>query len=231
MDNQNDIYNGDLLQLKKNVSKWTSQHPKHIFYMVLRVLLIVGGFGGMYYAYTINPELASKQGITYFTGTVLAILIIMIGAGKDINNRVQPPFSKLYNARFEATDKGILCIYQQGMSEFTYSIKDNDIKEWIIDDKANCFRIEGWATITEKNKKGINRIDNVEVFYMLFPFDSYDIEDLVSPYEESGVVKSKSGSLRRMSDNEGLKVPYIIGDRKKPIRPKKAGSSKKKKKK
>ena len=47
MDNQNDIYNGDLQIMKKNVSKWTGQHPNHIFYLDIILLLVEGGIGVM----------------------------------------------------------------------------------------------------------------------------------------------------------------------------------------
>lgn len=211
MAKENDLYYGDLLLLKRRVNEWQNAHPKGKIAKPLKVLVILLGFGAIIGAYKYDPVAATKEGFSVFTATMLVVFILMILFARKLNATLQPPFAKLYNARFEVSDDGIYCYFQQKMAEYGYYIKDKNIKEWIIDDEVHCMYIKGKAEVTMTKKEGAERLGTIDAFYMLIPFDEYDLEDLIAPYGE--LVQFKNGTLREQFTQEGTNMPIIIEEK------------------
>lgn len=211
MAKENDLYYGDLILLKKRVSEWQEAHPKGRINKPVKLAAIVVGLALILGAYYIDPEAASKSGISVFTMTILVVLLAMIFLSRKLNAMMQPPFAKLYNARFEASDDGIICYYQQKMSEYHYFIKDKNIKKWIIDSDVNCMYIEGKASLSTTTKDGENPLGSIDAFYMLIPFDQFDLDDLVAPYGD--LVEYRNGTLREQFMQEKTDLPIIIKEK------------------
>ena len=207
MAKENDLYYGDLVLLKRRVTEWQNAHPKGKIAKPLKAFVVIAGFAIIIGAYFIDPEAAQAGGVSVFTMTMLAVFILMIIFARKMSAILQPPFAKLYNARFEASDDGIICFFQQKMAEYQYYIKDKNIKEWIIDDDVHCMYIKGDADFSQTTKEGSERLGTVEAFYMLIPFDEYDLDDLIAPYGD--LVQFKNGTLRQQFAGEHIDIPII----------------------
>lgn len=227
MAKENDIYYGDLMLLKKRVSEWSELHPKSRIIKFLKLATVVICFGMIFGAYFYDPVAASKSGLSLFTVTIAVAFIIMILVGRKINSTLQPPFRKLYNARFEASDEGIICYFQQQMAEYRYFIKDKNIKEWVVDKLAHCMYIEGNANFSMTTKEGSQNLGTVDAFYMLIPFDDFDLADLIEPYGD--LVQIQEGTLRARFETENTALPCIIREKKTIEKNKKKNSKEKSK--
>ncbi|MBQ0004856.1 MAG: hypothetical protein KBS68_03215 [Clostridiales bacterium] len=207
MAKENDIYYGDLMLLKRRVNEWAASHPKNKLFQLTKIGVLLAGFGAMILAYMVNPAAAQEQRVSLFTCTIFFAFVAMITVARKITSTLQPPFNKLYNVRFEASDEGILCYYQQKMVEYNYYIKDKNIKEWIIDSDVNCMYIRGKAELTKATKEGPERVGSVEAFYMLIPFDQFDLDDLVEPY--GNLVQYQNGTMRDRIAAAGVTKPVV----------------------
>lgn len=208
MSKENDIYYGNLMLLKQRVNAWATSHPLHLISVVAKFGTAIIGFAAMFYVYYKDPVEAAKQSITPFTLTILIAFLAMIFVARKVNSILQPPFAKLYNARFEASDDGIYCFYQQKMAEFHYYIKDKNIKEWTIDRKTNCMYIKGKADLSKVTREGEENVGPIDALYMLIPFDEFDLDDLIAPYGD--LVQFKDNTMREQYTSENATTPYIL---------------------
>ena len=94
------------------------------------------------------------------------------------------------------------------MNEFFYEIKDKNIKEWVVDEEAWCFYFGGKAEISRNTKEGFEKMAEVKGFYMLIPFDEFEVDDIIAPYGD--LVTRADGTLRRRFISEGVKAPCIL---------------------
>ena len=207
IDYENDIYYGDLMLIKRRVNEWAEKHPRGYMNKYGKILLSLAALAAIIGAYMIDPT-GSTSALSPLTITIfVAFLLVIIGA-RALNKMTQPPFAKLYNVRFEATSKSIICYYQQGMNEFFYEIKDKNIKEWVVDEEAWCFYFGGKAEVRRNTKEGFEKMAEVKGFYMLIPFDEFEVDDIIAPYGD--IVTRADGTLRRRFISEGVKAPCIL---------------------
>lgn len=184
-----DIYNGNLLMLKRRVTAWGDGHPRA---RILRVLIIIGlilGLGLMILPTILWP--GNEQILWAFIAVVLGYLYAL---GKYNNALTRAPFEKLHNARFEASDKGLYYIYQYGMKLFTYYIEDSNIQSIIVDRSFWVMKLIGTANIEVTTRRGTEPYGQVDTQYLMIPFDGYDLDDLLAPYGD--LVKESQGTLR-----------------------------------
>lgn len=209
MDKETDIYYGDLMLLKRRINEWAASHPKNKVSQIAKYATVALGFAAMIGAYYYDPAAAAEQRISLFTCTIFFAFLAMIFVSRKVTAILQPPFKKLYNVRIEASDDGIFCYYQQKMIEYSYFIKDKDIREWIIDSDTNSMYIKGKAELQRATKEGPERVGSVGEFYMLIPFDQFDLDDLIEPYGD--LVQYQNGTMRNRVAKAGvttLAVPY-----------------------
>lgn len=204
---ENDIYFGDLMLVKKRVTAWSEKHPRGNINLIGKVIIAILCLGAIVTAYHFDPN-GSTQRLSPLTITIFFSFVIAIFAARGINKLTQPPFAKLYNVRFEASTRSIICYYQQGMTEFLYEIKDKNIKEWIVDEDAWCFYFKGKGEISRNTKQGFERMSDVREFYMIIPFDEFEVDDLIAPYGD--LVTRADGTLRKKVVDEKVTTPCIV---------------------
>lgn len=204
---ENDIYYGDLMLIKKRVTAWAEKHPKGNVNKYGKIALSILCVGAIIVAYMLDPT-ADTSSISTLTVTIFVAFVAGIIGARYLNNMTQPPFNKMYNIRFEASTKSIICYYQQGMAEFYYEIKDKDIKEWVVDEDAWCFYFKGKASLMHNTKQGYEKTGELKGFYMLIPFDEYDVDDIIAPYGDK--VTRADGTLRQRWIDEKVKGNCIL---------------------
>lgn len=206
--NENDIYFGDLMLVKKRVTAWSEKHPNGNINKIGKAIIAILCLGAIIIAYRFDPN-GSTERLSPLTITIFFSFVIAIFAARGINKLTQPPFAKLYNVRFEASTRSIICYYQQGMTEFLYEIKDKNIKEWIVDEDSWCFYFKGKAELSRNTKQGFERMDgSIQEFYMIIPFDEYDVDDLIAPYGD--LVTRADGTLRKKAVDDKVKHPCVL---------------------
>ena len=202
----NDIYYGDLLLIKKRVNEWAESHPRGAWNKYGKIVLGVACLAAIIGAYYLDPNASTKRLSTLTVTMLVAFTLCIIGA-RQLNVMTQPPFGKLFNIRFEASTKSIICFYQQGMTEYMYEIKDNNIREWVVDEKSWCFYFGGKGELSRNTKEGFERMGTVKGFYMLIPFDEFEVDDIIAPYGD--LVTRANGTLRERFLKEGIKTNCI----------------------
>lgn len=199
LNENNDIYYGDLKLLQERKTNWSNLYPNSKTYKVLTYGILLIGFAIIIAVarYVEGQGDSANQMPLHISIWITAIVTIF--TKKTGDKKCNPPFVKFHSARFEAGDDAISYIYQQGMALKTYVIKDEDIEKIIRDDVAWVLWIKGKADITTQKREGITT-DRVDEFYALVPFDEYDLDDLLAPYEE--FVSAEPGTLRAKFDSE-----------------------------
>ena len=189
----NDVYPGDLSILNIRKQQWAKGEEKSRIYTILSVVILIGGlicmiivnnkFGGT----TMMSQLPLH--VTIWITALLAFLTSR--KGKQLS---QAPFFGYHDARFETDDDTLYYRYQQGMTLRTFIIKDSKIHKITRDDEWGVILIEGDGTVNIERRGGETE-ESVQEFYCLVPFDKYDLDDLLQPYDKK--VKSVKGSLRQ----------------------------------
>lgn len=198
----NDIYYGNLLLLKKRQNVWADSHPKGKILKYLLLVVVAIGIGIMFLPLKYAP---GREPVLWL---VIGIVLLVICAfGIYINKTTRPPFEKIHNARFEASDKGLYYAYQYGMKIYNYFIEDTAIKKMVYDDKSWTLYIEGTAEVEVIDKKRIWQLGEIDRMYCLIPVDGYDMDDLLEPYGD--LVERNPGSLRRKFVNEKGSIPQL----------------------
>lgn len=198
-DENNDKYYGNLKLLQERKRAWARLMPgeKHYRHATIAVLLI--GLAVMVY---VALRVASENDQLPLHLTIWAVCIIAIAINRIGGKKTNPPFEKLHNASFEASDDGLFYIFQKGMSLRTFYIADSDIEEIIRDDVAWVLYFKGRAKIHIKTKSEEFE-EEVSEFYALVPVDEYDLDDMLAPYGE--LVTIAPGTLRGRFDSESGK--------------------------
>lgn len=195
-DENHDIYYGNLVFIKKRLTDWTESHPEWKQFRILVVLSLVFGFAIIVSTMLfINKKYGGEhQNYLHFSIWIAAALIYI--AVKSIYKIAKPPFSKIYNARFEASDNELIYIFQRGMRVCRYLIADDNIESIIYDEKASVIYISGNAKLSVFERKGSLPDETVKEAFLLVPFDKYDAQDLLAPYGE--LVKYADMPLRSL---------------------------------
>lgn len=198
----NDIYNGNLMLLKKRQSAWAEAHPKGKILKYMSLVAVIIGIGIMFLPIKYAP---GREPVLWLViGIVLAVLFVF---GISINKITRPPFEKIHNARFEASDKGLYYAYQYGMKVYNYYIADKDIHKMILDQKSWVLYIEGVGEVEVLDKKGKRDLGEIERMYCLIPIDEFDVDDLLEPYGE--MVSREDGSIRQQYARERGVTPQL----------------------
>lgn len=198
----NDIYNGNLMLLKKRQSSWAESHPKGKFLKYMSLVAVLIGIGVMMLPVKYAP---GREPVLWLViGVVLVLLFIM---GISINKITRPPFEKIHNARFEASDNGLYYAYQYGMKIYNYYIADNNIKKMIFDEKNWVLYLEGEGEVEVIDKTGMRNLGKIDKMYCLVPVDEFDMDDLLEPYGD--MVTRDNDSIRRQFVQEKGTLPQL----------------------
>lgn len=192
-ENNRDIYYANLTLVKLLSTKWAGDHPRRKTVMRVQTITMIAGLAMMgamlYYVQSLPKE---KQWVLHLSIWAAALVIYL--AVRYRNKVCKPPFLRLLNARFEMSDEGIYYIYQEGLTVKTYYIADEAIEEMVYDETYHVLYLRGTATLTPENRKGVGEAEEVGEMYCLLPFDEYDADDLLAPYEER--LARVNGALR-----------------------------------
>lgn len=198
----NDVYQGDLATLNARKQAWSRADVTSSKYRYASWVVLVIGFCVIIYV-----MLRLRGGTTsmsqlplHITIWITAIAALLVSReGKKFSEQ---PFAGFHMARFEVDDDTVYYVYQKGMTLNTYYIHDNDIKKIYRDDDAGVLLIEGEATVNTQTRKSESE-RKVSEFYVLVPFDKYDLDDLLQPYKKK--VKPANGQLREKFTAEHIK--------------------------
>jgi hypothetical protein len=194
MEEQNrDIYYSILPMVKKITDHWAESHPRknHEEHMIIFASLI--GVAFIMLVYLRIADLPKKDSWMLHVAIWIAFLFIYF-FGRHKNLVVYPPFRSVVNARFEMSDDGIHYFYQRRMKVFDCFIRDDDIREMILDTEAKVLYIRGRFEITPEDSHGKGEPVIEDEMYCLLPFDKYDVDDILAPYGDA--VKKEPGTLR-----------------------------------
>ena len=193
LDPNNDVYQGDLALLRRRKDAWAKGSNQGKIFRTLSYATLFVGLGVMLYiAFNVADDGTMKTRLPlHFSiwGTALIAYLLM----KHARQISETPFTKYHAARFEADNKALYYICQQGLALKTYMIKDKNLKSIVRDDEAGALYIKGKGIINTVKRNGETNED-VESFYALVPFDKYDLDDLLEPYKN--YVTNGDGTLR-----------------------------------
>ncbi len=203
MEQDNDVYHGDLLMLKKDTVDWTESHKAWKFYRTLLIIATVGGLAlvlFVLYKMGAQRDMDSKQLPLHISIWVTFLAMYIVGSKSS--KLCKPPFNSLHNVRIEMSDTGIYYVYQRKMKEYIYYIKDENIEEMIYDSERRAMYIKGKARIKHVSRSGDITSWDTDEMYMMMPFDRFDIDDMFEPYGDR--VKFEPGTLREKFSKEGF---------------------------
>ena len=199
LDPNNDVYQGDLLTLKRKLQDWASADKTTTMYRTGPWLIVAVGFVVIIYVMlqVKDGTTAQSQLPLHISIWITALLAIIVSRhGKKL---AQSPFWKFHMARFEADDDTLYYVFQKGMTLQTYYIKDKKIKKIYRDDTAGVLLIKGDADLNIQTRNG-ETDEKISEFYALIPFDKYDLDDLLHPYRKK--VVNADGQLREQYTQE-----------------------------
>jgi len=203
IDENNDIYYGNLALLKRRQNAWSSAHPASGRIKVAGAFIAAAAIAVMCLPLKLWP--GNNNALLAFIALALLILYF---AGKSFNRLTKAPFEKIHSARFETSDEGIWYSYQYGMKIYNYFIADEDIETFVVDEKYWIVYFEGPGQAEVIDKKGKRDLGTVDKMYCLIPFDEFDLDDLTAPYGDA--VTRADGTMRDRFCAEKEPVPQIL---------------------
>lgn len=201
LNKDNDVYQGDLVTLNARKQAWASGDVTTVKYSRMKWVVLAVGFVCIIIAMLLTSDAKSSLETLPLHLTIWATALavyLVTRRGKVIS---QQPFYGFHHSRFEVDDDTLYYVFQKGMSLRTYYIKDDAISRIYRDDDAGVLLIEGEGTINIQTRKKEYE-EQVNEFYALVPFDSYDLDDLLDPYRKR-TVHSK-GKLRARYTEENI---------------------------
>ncbi len=193
LNKDNDVYQGDLSTLNTRKHAWASGDPTAAKYSRAKWIVLAVGFACVLYMMTrtLGATTTLGQLPLHLSIWLTALAVYLVARrGKNIS---EAPFDGFHMARFEVDDDTVYYVYQKGMTQRTYYIKDDAIKRIHRDNDAGVLLIEGEATLNIQTRKSETE-ESVNEFYALVPFDKYDLDDLLQPYQKK--VRVENGTLR-----------------------------------
>lgn len=190
-----DIYYCKLPYIKMLQMKWSGAAPDRKKTRNILLLACLAGLAAILLVLrqTMQEGSGGSKYEIHFAIWGAAILIAI--AGYHRNAVCNPPFQKLANVRVEMADEGIYYIFQRSLTVTEVFFADDTIEEMIFDEEFRVLYIRGEGKVRNMTKDGPVEKPDVSEFYMLLPYDPYDIDDMLEPYGEKAV--RVSGQLRK----------------------------------
>lgn len=190
-----DIYYCKLPYIKMLQMKWSGAAPDRKKTRNILLLACLAGLAAILLVLRQTMQVGSNANKYEIHFAIWGAAILIALAGYHRNKVCNPPFQKLANVRVEMADEGIYYIFQRSLTVTEVFFADDTIEEMIFDEEFRVLYIRGEGKVRNMTKDGPVEKPDVSEFYMLLPYDPYDIDDMLEPYGEKAV--RVSGQLRK----------------------------------
>ena len=190
-----DIYYCKLPYIKMLQMKWAGAAPNRKKSMRILLLTCLVGLALILTVQFRTMQVGSNANKYEIHFAIWGAAILIALAGYHRNKVCNPPFQKMANVRVEMADEGIYYIFQRSLTVTEVFFADDTIEEMIFDEEFKVLYIRGEGKVRNMTKDGPVEKPDVSEFYMLLPYDKYDIDDMLEPYGERAV--RVSGQLRK----------------------------------